>query len=128
MEQTCLFQSWKLSNSAVVLIWLGMSYLDLVRAGGRRKLCAQGGNSYRRKRREGEGEASSLSSSTECDVGCRAAVLFLAMLVLSGVSSQHMWEGTVLQDRKSCCTTVQWAVSLWYCLGWRQVKGRRLGP
>ena len=44
-------------------------------------------------------------------------VLLHVMLVLGWVSSQHMWEGTVLRDKKSCCTTVCWAMSLWYCLG-----------
>lgn len=88
------------------LIQLGTSCLDLVQAGGGRDLCAQRGNSYRRKRKEGEGEASSLSDSTECNVGCRAVVLLHVMLLLSWVS----------RDKKSCCTTVHWDMSLWYCL------------
>lgn len=79
------------------------------------ELCVQRGDSYRRKKREGEWGASSLSDSTKCDVGCRAAVLLHVMLMLSWVSSQHVW--TVLQDKKPCCTTVRWATSLWHGLG-----------
>ncbi|NXV38797.1 RUSC2 protein, partial [Rissa tridactyla] len=94
-------------------------------------LCVQRGNSYRRKKREGEGEASSLSDSTGCDVGCRAAVLLHVMHVLGWVSSQRMWEGTVLRDKKSCCTAVRWATSLWagawshdFVLSWEQGIGK----
>lgn len=81
------------------------------------------GASSRRKKREGEGEASGLSENTGCDVGCRAAVLLFVMLVLGWVSSQHVWEGTVLQDKKSCVLGHVFVV----LPGQRQVEGKRMG-
>lgn len=60
----------------------------------------QSGDSNREKKREGEREASSLCNSTICCyVGCRAAVLLHAMLVLGCASLQCLWRGQSLGMR-----------------------------